>query len=60
MKERSSNFELLRIFSMLLIMASHYMSHGIIDILADNKTQELQEITKENITKFIFEWKYNE
>ena len=30
------------------------------DILADNKTQELQELTKDNITKFFFEWRYNE
>lgn len=25
-----------------------------------SSVQELQELTKENLTKFIFEWKYNE
>lgn len=29
------------------------------DISAKN-TKELQELTKDNITKFMFEWKYNE
>ena len=30
------------------------------DILEDNKTQVLQELTKDNITKFMFKWSYNE
>ena len=25
-------------------------------LLADNKTKELQELTRDNITKFVFEW----
>ena len=26
----------------------------------DGVTQQLQEVTKENITKFVFEWRYKE
>lgn len=32
---------------------------GAFNLLADNKTKELQELTNTNITSFIFEWIYN-
>ena len=36
MKQRQSNFELIRIVAMLMIVASHYVCHGIYKVSSTN------------------------
>lgn len=43
MKQRQSNFELIRIIAMLMIVASHYLGHGILKV---NSSEEYEVFLK--------------